>query len=197
MAATSRTRNGVGAHVCLVEQDDRLGAAVAREQQVPLDAAQVELAVEPAHEEDDVDIRGDHLLPAVPPGLAPRETGPTGQHRADPGGTVLRVGLDRHPVADGGQLGRGARARPEPTGDDRLDREALAPHLAAIREAAAHAGRHETVRTMGLEAGLEPFVPAEVLDRHGRGLHFWLSVFQMVIGHRARRGAEVATMAAP
>jgi len=49
-------------HIGLVQDDDRVGAALVGQEQIALQAARVVVAVETHHEEDGVDVGGDDLF---------------------------------------------------------------------------------------------------------------------------------------
>ena len=78
------------------------------EREIALEPAQVEVAVERRHEEDDVHVRGDDLLDRLEAGGLARERRPPRQHGLESRGRPA-VGGERDPVADGGQIGAGGR----------------------------------------------------------------------------------------
>ena len=114
--STSRARLDVVAEIRLREDDDGLGAALPAERQVPLEPADVQVAVEARGQEDDVDVRGDDLLDrlAVVVGRHPRELRPPRQHGLDHGGLGRR---DGHPVADRGQVAALVGRMAKPAGE--------------------------------------------------------------------------------
>jgi hypothetical protein len=93
----------VVAKIRLREHDDGVGTALPAECQVPLEPADVQVAVEPGRQKDHVNVRGDDLLDrlAVVVRRHPRELRPPRQHGLDHGGLGRR---DGHPVADRGQV---------------------------------------------------------------------------------------------
>src|SRR5918996_1652898 len=120
-----RRAGDVVGQVALVEDDDRVGAAVPAGGQVTLEAAHVEVGAERAHEEDDVHVGGHDLL-ARPAGRLPREDRPARQESVDRGGVRIRRVADGHPVADRRQVGGAERGMAELPGD-------LGGALAALR----------------------------------------------------------------
>jgi len=94
-------RRYVGAEIRLGQENDRRGSAFARHQQVPLEATQVEVGIESHHDEDDVDVRCDHLLAGDVARPAARERAAPRQHGDDD--RAMRVPLPHDdPVAHGG-----------------------------------------------------------------------------------------------
>ena len=91
--------------VRLVEDDHGRRATVPGDEQVSLDAPRIEVAVEPADEEDDVDVRGDDLLLRAIPRRAAREPARSRQHSPDASGTVITGRVEDDPVADRRELG--------------------------------------------------------------------------------------------
>ena len=119
----------VAGDVGLVEDDDRGDAARPGDGEVALEAAQVEVAVEAGDQERDVDVGRDDLLvgevaggPPAGVGGAAHEGRPAREDRGDHGGVVGAgpgVGrLERDPVPDGREVGRGERVEAEPPGHD-------------------------------------------------------------------------------
>ena len=83
-AATSATqRRQVGAEIGLGQQHDRLGAALARQQQIALEPPRAEVGVERHDDEHDVDVGGDDLLVGDVAGDLAREAAAARQHRDD------------------------------------------------------------------------------------------------------------------
>jgi hypothetical protein len=79
---------GILAAVELVEHDDGPGAAVPGGGEVALDAARVEVAVQPGDEEDGVDVGRHHLLVGALAGHLARELGSAGEDGVDQGAAV-------------------------------------------------------------------------------------------------------------
>ena len=73
----------VVAEVGLGEHDDRLGARVPHCRQIALEAAEIEIAVEAGDEEDDVDVRSEHLLLGREQGGFPGDRRPAWKDRVD------------------------------------------------------------------------------------------------------------------
>jgi hypothetical protein len=71
--------------------------------QVALEPAQVQVAVQGAHDEDRVEVRSQHLLLGRRPRRLAGERRPPRQHSLD------RLVVKRDPIAHGGQLGSGGR----------------------------------------------------------------------------------------
>ena len=80
----------------LGEHHNRGGAGVAGQRGTAVDPARLHGPVEPAHEEDDVDVRGEHLAGVTVRGSAPQERR-AGKHRDG------LLTLDGHPVTDRGR----------------------------------------------------------------------------------------------
>ena len=98
--------------VALVEDDDRPGAALPARREIALEAPKVEVVAEGADDEDDVDVRRDHLLGDLLSRRLARERGrplEDGVHGRGRG--VGRI-LDGHPVADRQEIRRGDRGMP-------------------------------------------------------------------------------------
>ena len=92
--------------VRLVQDHDRGDPARPGHREVALDPAQVEVVVEPGHQQRDLDVRGHDLLvvesgaTARPVGGQPLEDAATGQDRGDDA-----LAVERDPVADGRVVG--------------------------------------------------------------------------------------------
>ena len=65
-----------------VEYDDRGHAAVGRQREIPLQAAQVEIAIQATDQKHQVDVGGDRLAILAFTGIAPLETRTPRQHRS-------------------------------------------------------------------------------------------------------------------
>src|SRR5262249_35713021 len=75
-----------------------------RERQVTLDPTNVEVEVQAADDEDDVDVRRDDLRLRLVPRDLPHEGGAPRQDRLDPGAALVGTGGDGDPVAYGRML---------------------------------------------------------------------------------------------
>ena len=155
---------GVGAHVRLVEDEHRGGAAVPDGHEVPLDPPQVEVVVEAAHDKHGVDVGGDELPAGRLAGRLAREAVAARQHRLD-GRAPVRAGADADPVADhraGVAAGRTVAQPPRDLGHH------LAVGGAELIEGVVgdgDAGRPQAAVTAGPKLGLEPVVPPQGLER--------------------------------
>ena len=74
-------------------------AALVGQHQAALDAAQIEIVVQAADQENDVDVRRHHLLGGLRSWLPARESGAPRQHGID------QPVVKQHPIADGGPVG--------------------------------------------------------------------------------------------
>jgi hypothetical protein len=94
----------VGAYVGLVEDHRWLSTAGPNASEVALDPAHVEVGVEATHDEDQVDVRRDHLDARLPPSGTPGEHGAPLENAFDDG-RALRTGnvVDDNPVTDTGR----------------------------------------------------------------------------------------------
>jgi len=96
----------VRAYVGLVEDHRRLGAARPDAGEVALDPAHVEVGVEAAHREHQVDVGRDHLGARLASGGAPREHRAPLEDAFDDGRAVCTgCVVDDNPVADTGRPG--------------------------------------------------------------------------------------------
>jgi hypothetical protein len=106
----------IGGGVRLVEHHHRAGAAGQGEAEEAFQPTQVEVAVEPHHQQHQVDVGRHHLLLVTLAHPPAREAAVAGQHGANRQqglggrgrGGAGGAALHRHPVADRGQLGRAA-----------------------------------------------------------------------------------------
>ncbi len=114
-------RRQVGRKIGLGQHDDRCGPALASEQQVALEATQREIGVEPHDDEDDVDIRGDHLLVGDLSGHLPGEPRAPRQHRDDRAAVLVGSPADGDPVAHGRKRGAVFRSVLEAAGSRRVE----------------------------------------------------------------------------
>ena len=71
----------IRAEVALIQHHHGVGAAFGRQRQVAFQPPKVEIAIQPADQEHQVDIGRDRLLVFPPPGRAPREQRAARQHR--------------------------------------------------------------------------------------------------------------------
>ena len=90
--------------VRLVQHDDRGGAALPGDEEVALDPAWVEITIEAADEEHDVDVGGNDLFLGAIAGRASREAARSRQDGDNPRVTVPAGRLDGDPVADRGKV---------------------------------------------------------------------------------------------
>ena len=90
-----------GGEVGFVEEDDGAGAALLRDDEVALDAALVEIAIEAADDEEDVDVDGEDLLSECGAGLFAGEKSLAFKDVLNDG----RAGAEGDPVAYGGPEG--------------------------------------------------------------------------------------------
>ena len=163
-------RLDVVGEVALREQDDWLGAALAGEDQVPLEAAEVQVLVQRRDDEDDVEVRREHLLLGRLPRRLARELRTAGQDRDDRPRVLGRAGRDGDPVADDRQVGGGGRLLVEPPGDVAAELPLLGQDVerAAVRH--ADATGHVACLGVGTELLGQGVVPAERGERwHGDG----------------------------
>jgi hypothetical protein len=152
--------------VGLVEDDDRLHAALPRDRQIALDAAEVELGVEGGQEKNGVDVGGDHLFVAVFAGRAAAESRLARQHRQDVEARFAGAAGHRHPVADHGQLGARAGGVQEASAAFAHDFGGTGVQRTGVPEFADHAGRLQPGRGVRRESGGEVLVPPEVGKLH-------------------------------
>ena len=132
----------------LVQQDDRPRAAVPRGDQVALDAPRVEIMIQAADQEHDIDVRGDDLLLGDIARRLARELAAAGERGLDDR-VAVSLGLhDGHPVAD--------------------RRKRLA-RLGAMTQASAHPG--EAFAGGGVDA-----IDVLVFERDARGLPLTLGM---------------------
>src|SRR5262249_26027783 len=89
----SRCRCNISADIRLVQDNDRVRAALPSQQQVTLDPPKVEVAVQPVDDEQRVDIGGDHLLARRSTGLFARERCLARENASDAAAV-----LERHPI---------------------------------------------------------------------------------------------------
>ena len=97
---------GVAADIELGEDDDGAGDAIPGEHEVALEAAGADALIEGCDEENGVDIRGDDLLDGAFSGGAAGEFRGAGEDGVDDAAGIGGVGgggLERDPVADGGE----------------------------------------------------------------------------------------------
>ena len=110
-ARTSSTcAGGVRAEVGLGEHDQRLGLRVGGQREEALQPAQVEVAVERADDEREIDVRGEHLRLAAAVGRRARDPAAARQQRVDDAG----LGIGGDPVADRRAGRRRSRPRGQP-----------------------------------------------------------------------------------
>ena len=100
--------------VALVEHDHGLRAALPAGGEIPLDAADVEVVAEGAHEEHHVDVGRHDLLDALVAGGLAQEHRVALEDGVDGRGVGVRAVGNRNPVADGWEVGgaRGVMAKP-------------------------------------------------------------------------------------
>ena len=165
--------------VRLVEHDHRGDPAGPGHGEVALQAAQVEVAIEPGDQERDVDVGRDHLLigevagrPPARVGRAAHEGRPARQDRGDHGSVVgagSRIGrLERDPVADRREVGRGERVVSEPARDrgGTVAAQVATNDRGLLVDGDDPGGTPASSRER-LEGAVPPGVPAEVF-RSGR-----------------------------
>ena len=160
----------IAREVALRQQHHRLGAALARQDEVALEAAQAQVLVERRDDEDDVDVRGEHLLLGrLPRGLA-REPRAAREQRLDRPRVLLGAGGDGDPVTDGGEIGGGAGLLVEPSRDVAAEHAGLGEHVVGAAVLHGDAARDQAVVGVGLELLGEAVVPAEGREVwHGEG----------------------------
>ena len=157
VADLERAQRRVRVEVGLGEDDDRLRLGVGGEREEALEPAQVEVAVERADDERDVDVRGEHLGLGAAVARRPGDAAAARQHRVDDAGRRVR----RHPVADGGEVGRGGGGVAQPPG--RRRRRARRPRVArssrprctAATRAGIRSGRPSAAKAAS-RAGVQP-----------------------------------------
>ena len=103
--------------VALRQQHHRLRAALAGENDVPLDSSEIQILVERGDDEDDVDVRGEHLLLGRLPGGLARELRPAGDERDDRSRLLVLARGHGDPVADHREVGRRRRLVVQTAGD--------------------------------------------------------------------------------
>ena len=113
--ARRRTRSG------LVSRTTGVGAALARQQQVALEAARAEVGVERHDQEDDVHVGGDDLLVGDAAGHLAREPAAARQHVHDRRAVLVAPRPDHDPVADRRQLAAALGVVLQPARHDGLD----------------------------------------------------------------------------
>src|SRR5262249_40254088 len=89
------------AKVGLVEYNGRLSAALSGQRQVSLDTSWIEVMIEAADDQSQIDVGGDDLLLFALSGRAPREDCPPRKYRVDHG-FPRSDSLNRYPIAHGG-----------------------------------------------------------------------------------------------
>jgi hypothetical protein len=154
-------------HVALVQDDDRRDAARPGDREIPLDAAQIEVVVEPGDQERDVDVRGHDLL-VVEAGAAARAVGshapersPARQNRRDDAALV-----EGHPVSDDGKVHVRQCLEAEGPGDaGRSVTRGVADHRSVAMDR-HDAGRTVAPRRMRRKGRHPAGVPAERAERH-------------------------------
>ena len=152
---------GTAHEIALRQQHHRLRAALSGENDVPLDASEIQILVERGDDEDDVDVRGEHLLLGRLPGGLARELRPAGDERDDRSRLLVLARGNGDPVAHDGEVGRRRRLVVEAAGD-------VAAELAELREDVVGAAvwhgdpaRNRVGRRDGGELLGERLVPAE------------------------------------
>ena len=169
-AWTAATAAGTSSHTSvLLRITTGRGAAVPGGDEIALDAAQAEIAVEAHHDEHRVDVGGHHLLHRRVAGHLARELAPPRQDRLDDGAVASSGRRQGHPVAHRRELvaARGAVAQAA---------RRLGVALALVRVDAVdvvvldgHARRHQAVRGVGPKGVLPRLIPAELLEGEGHG----------------------------
>ena len=131
-------RLDVGAEIGLGQDDDRGGAALPAQGQVPLEAAGIEVAVEARGQEDDVDVRGDDLLDRVAAVAWPPSARTWCGVAGPPGRAPARRRRDRR--------SRPSRRRPAGRRARRRRGEAGRRARPSVPRARCRAGRHPAAR---------------------------------------------------
>ena len=146
-------RSDVVDQVDLGQQHDRLRPALPGHRQVALEPAWAEVERQRLREEHDVDVRREHLLLHRVPDLLARDGRAPRQDGVDQAG----LGIDRDPVADGGQaaLAREAHDRA------RAHLAGLADQVVGAPVLNGDAGRREPRGAMNFERGFPAVVPTE------------------------------------
>ena len=155
----------VGGEVALGEDDHGRRAALPRERDQPLEAADVQAVGEGRDGERDVEVRSEHLLDGLVARDLADEGGVAGEHGLDRAEHARRAGAHADPVAGDGQAaaaglvaeaaGRAARA---------LAFVGLHHERAALLD--QHAAGHEALLAERREVTVELVVPAEWLEGH-------------------------------
>jgi hypothetical protein len=159
-AGLGEAGSGVGAEVRLIKEDDAPRPALADHGQVALEAAEVEVVVQTADDEDDVHV-GDEDLDAVAlAGLLAGHDGPAGEDALDDALGGLEV--HGHPVPDGGELAALREGELELPGDGRVAVAALGPQPVQAPLTRRHPRRRQPRRGMDLERVRPSVVPADL-----------------------------------
>ena len=110
----------VGAKVQLVQDDDRLRPAAGCEADVALDAAYVEVAVEPANDEEIIDVRSNDLLLCCVSGGLSNDHRCSRYNGVDDRGRAVSI-FKRNPIADRRKIHSRLRVVHETPADARVD----------------------------------------------------------------------------
>ena len=168
----------VVAEVSLGEHDDRLRARVPNGRQIALEPPGVEIAVEAGDQEDDIDVRAEHLLLDGEPRGLPRDRGPARQDSVDDRSGSVVVRADDDPVAGHGQAAV-SRLVVEPSGRLRGQIACLgADDIGATMLDRDACGQEAVTRVRG-ERLFEMCAPAERFQR-------WLRTSGDLLGRRMR-----------
>ena len=153
----------VGAEIGLRQQHDRLRAALPAERQVPLDAAEIEVVVEPRDDEHDVDVRGEHLRLGLVERRLADERAASRQHGVNRPAAFVGTCGDGEPVAHGGMLSFMTEL------SRRLHAELTELGVDDVVDSVLHgrARGHEAVLLVRPERFGERLVPAERLQIQG------------------------------
>ena len=144
------------------------GAAVPGDDEVALDAARIEVAVEPGHEEDGIDVRRDDLFFGGIAGGAAGKAARPRQDGADPRVGAVGWRLDGDPVTHGRKVHplRGLMA--QSSGDARQPFTRFGEHAIDVRVLERDARRDQTLGGMRGESVRQRGRPAErrEVNRH-------------------------------
>ncbi len=160
---------GLGQKIRLVEQDDRLRPALADHDHLPLQAADVEVEVQPLDQDDDVDVGGQDLLFRPPSRGMAGQAGASRQDGMDDGLALGRIVRDGDPVADLGKVGRRFGFELETAGDFGRALAPVADQDVGFPVLDRHPGEVQALFTMGGGRLFAAGVPAVGAQRVGGG----------------------------
>jgi hypothetical protein len=160
-------RGHVDGEVGLRQQDDRRGAALARQQNVALEPTSTEVGVEGHHEENDVHIRRDHLLVGHVARSAAREFTTARQDGLDRAAVFRRPLANRHPVTHGRKLGTALGTMFETSGGYRIDFTVFDIHAVVVVELDGNSpGLHVLLGAPRRKMHRQVVAPSQLIEPH-------------------------------